>query len=291
MFLVRSPGFEPGITSLEGNTEAFWNNFKTWVFSRYSKVYAGMVCCYAKKYHQLINGNLYTLDSLKSEYVKTLIIKSLIILSKFLGQNQDFKKKLKDFGIKAYKPDSFASFLRILNNNSGDLLNWYRQTLPRLRDNEKLLLKFTLVAGLRRSEAIASFNKIIELAKKNRISEYYDSDLQCLQHFKYKETFLRKTKNCYISFVSKDLISAIADSTPVTYPAIRKRLEHRCRINELRDYYGTFMVRHGLIREEVDLLQGRIPPSIFIRHYWSPSFKELRDRTLKAITELEQTLN
>jgi len=103
--------------------EAFWNNFKTWVFSRYSKVYAGMVCCYAKKYHQLINGNLYTLDSLKSEYVKTLVIKSLIILSKFLGQNQDFKKKLKDFGIKAYKLDSFASFLRILNNNSGDLLN------------------------------------------------------------------------------------------------------------------------------------------------------------------------
>ena len=34
-----------------------------------------------------------------------------------------------------------------------------------------------------------------------------------------------------------------------------------------------------------------IPPSIFLRHYWSPSFKELRDRTLKAPTELEQTIN
>jgi hypothetical protein len=46
-----------------------------------------------------------------------------------------------------------------------------------------------------------------------------------------------------------------------------------------------------LIKEEVDLLQGRIPPSILIRHYWSPNFKELRDRTSKAISELEQTLN
>ena len=33
------------------------------------------------------------------------------------------------------------------------------------------------------------------------------------------------------------------------------------------------MVRNGLIKEEVDLLQGRIPPSILKRHYWSPFFK------------------
>jgi len=68
----------------------------------------------------------------------------------------------------------------------------------------------------------------------------------------------------------------------VTYPAIIKRLKRkglRTRISDLRDYYATSMVKHGLIREEVDLLQGRIPPNIFIRHYWSPSFKELRDRT------------
>ncbi len=59
------------------------------------------------------------------------------------------------------------------------------------------------------------------------------------------------------------------------------------RVNELRDYFGTYMVRHGLIKEEIDLLQGRIPPSIFIRHYWSPSFLELKDRTLLGIEKLE----
>ena len=60
------------------------------------------------------------------------------------------------------------------------------------------------------------------------------------------------------------------------------------QINEQRDYFGTFMVRNGLIKEEVDLLQGRIPPSIFIRHYWSPSFKELKERTMKAIEKIEK---
>jgi intergrase/recombinase len=62
------------------------------------------------------------------------------------------------------------------------------------------------------------------------------------------------------------------------------------KIDELRDFFGSFMVRHGLIREEVDLLQGRIPLSIFIRHYWSPSFKELRERTLQAVKQLDQSL-
>jgi intergrase/recombinase len=61
----------------------------------------------------------------------------------------------------------------------------------------------------------------------------------------------------------------------------------RCRINELRDAYGTFMVRNGLIKEEVDLLQGRIPPSIFIRHYWSPKLKELGNRIFVALSTLE----
>jgi hypothetical protein len=44
------------------------------------------------------------------------------------------------------------------------------------------------------------------------------------------------------------------------------------------------------IKEEVDLLQIRIPPSIYIRNYWSPSFTELRDRTLRAIASLELAL-
>jgi hypothetical protein len=47
------------------------------------------------------------------------------------------------------------------------------------------------------------------------------------------------------------------------------------------------MIKHGLVAQEVDLLCGRIPPSIFVRHYFSPAIKELGDRTLKALGELE----
>jgi len=56
-------------------------------------------------------------------------------------------------------------------------------------------------------------------------------------HFKYPELFLRRTKNCYISFVPQNLVNDIATSQEVTYAMIRKRLNRQgleVRINELR---------------------------------------------------------
>ena len=94
--------------------------------------------------------------------------------------------------------------------------------------------------------------------------------------------------------IPKDLVKQIVECEPITYDVIGKRLTRRgikTRINELRDYYATFMVRHGLIKEEVDLLQGRITKSIFVRHYWSPAIKELKQRVFTALQELEKQLS
>jgi len=60
------------------------------------------------------------------------------------------------------------------------------------------------------------------------------------------------------------------------------------RLNELRDYYATFMVHNGLIREEVDLLQGRVGKSIFMQHYFSPNIEDLRYRVLTAVDRIRQ---
>jgi hypothetical protein len=50
------------------------------------------------------------------------------------------------------------------------------------------------------------------------------------------------------------------------------------------------LLKHGILQQEVNLLQGRVPIDVFIRHYWSPNLKELEDRTLKAIDTLKQLL-
>jgi len=199
-----------------------------------------------------------------------------------------------DHGIKIHRQDSFTSFLRILNtnNNDNDILKWLKEVHPILNDNENIFLRFCLYSGLRKAEAITSFNRIIELYNKGLLNEYYDNNLNCLMHFKYPKDFIRKTKNCFISFISEELLKQIRNSKPVSYDAIIRRLYRnnaKCRINELRDYFGTYLLQHGILEAEINLCQGRIPPSIFIKHYWSPKLSELRDRIFKALTELEDS--
>jgi len=50
------------------------------------------------------------------------------------------------------------------------------------------------------------------------------------------------------------------------------------------------MISHGLMKEEVDVLQGRIGKSIFMRHYFSPAIKNLKDRILLAINKMYNEL-
>jgi intergrase/recombinase len=269
-----------------------WDGFRTWIFAKYSKAYAPTVRCYARKYARLLNGNLRELDLLSSS-VKNATIKSLIILSKYLGVHKEFKQRLSDFGVKMSRPDAFSSFLRMYSCQNSDIVQWYSRAYDILKLNERVWQRFLVLSGLRKSEAITSFNKIIELSRENNLDSYLNSETSILEHFRFRKHFLRGTKNVYISILPTSLISEIQHSSTITYEQVRKRLHRnglKCRFVELRDYYATFMVRHGLIKEEVDLLQGRIPPSIFIRHYWSPSFRELRSRTLEALEQLERQI-
>ncbi len=265
-----------------------WSEFKVWVFTKYAKSYAQTIMTCTKKYNYLLSGNLRDID-LIPESTRNNSIKALIILSKYLGCHEEFRSALKSYGIKLHRPDAFYSFTRMYTNHNSDLWQWYTNVQLVLNPNEKLPLEYLRLSGLRKEEGIVSFNKIIELSKVGKLDSYLNAD-GLLEHFQFKKLFLRGTKNAYLSIVPKDLVEQITASRPVGYNAIIKRLQRRkmrCRINELRNNYGTFMVRNGLIKEEVDLLQGRIPPSIFIRHYWSPSFADLRNRTLEALTKMQ----
>ena len=268
------------------------SDFRTWLFSKYSKTYAYNIFNYSRRYSHMLTGNLRELELL-SPHVRDHAIKALITLSKYLGVYDNFKSKLKNHDIKLSTPNTFNAFLRIMNGNSSDVLKWYSEAKPILRDNERVFLKYLLYSGIRKSEGIKSFDRIIELSGTERLSEYYDVNLNCLMHFKYPKDFIRRTKNCFISFIPQDLVAEIASSEKITYEMIRKRLHRngmKCRINELRDFYGTYLLQHGILEAEINLCQGRMPPSIFIKHYWSPRLSELRDRIFKALAELEQTI-
>ena len=266
--------------------------FTRWINSKYSVSYRNTILCYTRKYYHFVTAeNLRDLDLLPAT-IKNNVIKSLIVLSKYLGNYKDFTERLKSFDIKTSRPDSLNAFLRILGASDSDVLSWYNSTMPHLKENEQLFSKFLLRSGLRMDETINSFNKVIELSREGKLSQYYDESLNCLCHFKYPKTFIRRTKNCFITFISPEFLNEIAASETVTYSSIRKRLERkgiRLRFNEYRDYFGTYLLPHGVLEQEVNLLQGRIPVSVFIRHYWSPKLKELSNKLMGLTENMEQS--
>jgi intergrase/recombinase len=255
--------------------------------------YASLQYAYVKKYGSLID-NPCEINNLPSG-IRSNVMKSLINFSKYLGRYETFKSQLKNYGIKWISTDnSFNSFLAIINNNHSTLGAWYSKALNALSVSEKLWLKFTLLTGLRKTEAINSFNLIIKLAGEGKLSEYFNGESGILEHFKYRELFLRNSKNVYISIASKDLVSEIAKSSKVSYSAIRKkaaRNKQNLRIKELRSYYATYLRKNGILAEYVDLLQGRIPKSVFARHYLKlESIKELVAQVNSVTASIENSL-
>ncbi len=74
-----------------------------------------------------------------------------------------------------------------------------------------------------------------------------------LCHFKYPKLFIRRTKSCFITFAKPEFLNEIAASQPVTYSSFRKRLDRKkikMRFNELRDYFGTYLLNHGILEAE-----------------------------------------
>jgi intergrase/recombinase len=286
-----SSGRSPAWLGHQPPTIIKWSEYKEYLAKKYGNQYVSMQYSYAIKYIDCLENPSKILEVPTS--IKGNILKALICLSKYLGIYLEFKDALKQHGIKWTTATSFDSFINIFNNSHDSLLKWYREATNILNDNEKLYLRFMLLSGIRKNEGILSFNMIISLYKQNKLDEYFNEELSALEHFKYKQ-FLRISKNVYISILPKELIIEIANSKPVSYNMIRKRLHKnnlKLRIKELRSYYATYLRKHGILEEEVNLLQGRIGKSIFVRHYLKENKQDFSDTILKIVKDLEQTIN
>jgi intergrase/recombinase len=116
-----------------------------------------------------------------------------------------------------------------------------------------------------------------------------------LEHFRFPKLFLRKSKNCYISFVSEDVLRLVlrAVREKVTYAAMVQVIQSRglpIRMLQLRKLYATTLRERGVTKEIIDLLQGRIGQSIFLRHYYKPYLSQVKTKVLEAMEKLANEL-
>ena len=153
---------------------------------------------------------------------------------------------------------------------------------------------FDALTGLRPSEACMSCRLISELSDKNMLEQYFDKDLMMLQHFKFPNLFLRRSKNAYISFISPKLLEVVQRIKPkIMYGALDTRigrLGFKVQTKQLRKLHGTILRNHGIPQELIDLTHGRISQNVFTRFYYKPFLQHVRDITLKAIEPLQKQL-
>jgi intergrase/recombinase len=178
-------------------------------------------------------------------------------------------KSIKDrYQLKWSNENSIESFKKIINeeNSFNNLLKWLKDTTSQISESHRNILFYCTLTGLRPDEACTSIRLV-----KEKIDNYLDKEKMILKHFEFPDIFIRRTKQASLS-ISNDLILKIAkDSGNYSYNALRCHLKRKnifMNINYCRKIFATFMRNNGVQSEIVDLLQGRIPKSVFVRHYY-----------------------
>lgn len=138
----------------------------------------------------MIDVDLREINSF-SRNKRTHVVKTLIALSKHLGVYEDFKMRLKNYGIKLESPDSFRAFIRIMEGRDG-LFECVKNCLSVLNRDLATFIKFATISGLRKEEVVKSFNRIIMLSQKRELVKYCNFELKALKHFKYERGFLKE---------------------------------------------------------------------------------------------------
>jgi intergrase/recombinase len=151
-------------------------------------------------------------------------------------------------------------------------------------------MDFITVSGLRCVEAIASYNLISDLSGQGKLNEYYNTEKEILEHFRFKQLFIRNNKKAFASIVPRALIERVSVSDKITLAQITNRIKRKGwkpRFNDIREYFATQMTKH-LSQSEIDFLQGRISGSVFMRNYFNPALiTDLKERVFKAIDEMK----
>jgi len=302
MLNVDRAGFEPATSALRsccnngidcGESEdkrVDWKSFKEWLESKYRSRTAHDYLRYSRSYCQcLLNRDFSELLMLR-EGKRAHIMKGLSALSKFLGMHEEFLKLIKNYGFKwSIRSDDLIIARFTKTEDPNQVFNWIKEVKAAYAELNEFM-NLMAATGLRYGEAIESYNLIIRLAKEGKLKEYYDSEREILEHYKFKDLFIRRTKKAFMSFVSKNLVEKISDHEQLNIYGVQtkvKRHTGRLRFGDIREIHGTLSTRH-LSESEINFLHGRISSSVFMRNYFNPALiADLKTRAFQGIQEIQ----
>lgn len=233
----------------------------------------------------MTNGNAQEMLSLPNEK-RIHVMKALSSLSKFVGCYDRWRNIITNYQLKWSNDNTLDIFKNIIidqDKSYDSMLEWLKKfiNLSTIKKEYRTILIFTTLTGLRPSEALESI-RLIEADNQ----EYINKKIMLLKHFRFPQYFIRRTNKAYISIVNKTIIDLARNSASLTsYKSLisvikRYNLNYNIHTKYCRKIFATYLRNNGIEQEIIDLLQGRIPKSIFVRHYYRPDlvrFEKIRE--------------
>jgi hypothetical protein len=269
--------------------DEFWLRYKEYLLRNYNKQTAKARISYAKKFcHVLVKDNAQDLLILSNE-TRIHVMKSLAALSKYLGCYDIWKAIIERYQLKWSNEDGLGMFNNIMMDNTQNytsMINWLKDTCSKLTRSYSNILIYGVLTGLRPDETCHSI-RLLHTEHDN----YLNKESMVLEHFKYPEIFIRRTKKAYISILTDQILEIAKEAGDYGYNALRLKVKRKgldMNMAFCRKIFATHLRSNGIEQETIDLLQGRIPKSVFGRHYFRPDFS--RQRIKDAITSLYESL-
>jgi len=270
------------------------SKYSLWLSQNYRPFTARTRLCYARKYaYCLLKKDLSSLVML-TDSQREHVLKALSALSKYMGMHELFIRMVKNHGFKWSGRNSDDPIIsRLLKNvDAQGIFQWIRDVKAKARELSDLM-DFMLATGLRLIEAIESNNLIIKLDKEGKLSTYYNEDKEVLEHFRFKETFIRNSKKTFISFVPATLVYRMAMNESLEYSNVQKIVSWRIgrlRFADIRELHNTLLNKH-LTQPEIDFLAGRVSTNVFMTNYFNINLiSDLKTRYFKAINQIQDGL-
>jgi intergrase/recombinase len=219
-------------------------------------------------------------------------MKALSCLARYTGHVHAWRQIREQYQLSwSTGTEKLAAFERFFDD-SKDLdvmIGWLREAIQVLPPNYANFYLFCTLTGLRSTECLEA----VRLLNSECTPKYYNPEQMILQHYRFPDIFIRRTKAVYISIASEPIID-IAKSIKLTptLNGLKMAIRHSClrmQLKYCRKIYASWLHKCGISDSLIDMLQGRIGKNIFLRHYLTPS-SDYKQNVLQALEQLRREL-
>jgi hypothetical protein len=196
-----------------------WDKYREYLYANLRPNTARLALKYGRKYSYVLERmdikDLLVLKPAKQRH----IMKALANLAKYNGAYEQWNNLRKQHKLRWSSTNTLEIFERIMNNGNSynKMLEYVKQVLAVLPRSHANVVIFGTLTGLRPVEACKSVQLI-----HTDLAIYLNSDLFILEHFKWKDIFIRTTKKSFISVMTDRLLQIAKTAGPsIIYIHIR----------------------------------------------------------------------